>query len=124
MSLHMRSVLALAVGTVLGLTLSIGSAVRADRQPVAEASRPLPTEDVRLLVEVLERVRTDYVDEIDEHTLIEGAVRGMVAGLDSYSAFLDSEEYQEVRISTAGRIFRYWRGSGYPGQAGHHCFAY
>ena len=102
MSLHMRSVLALAVGTVLGLTLSIGSAVRADRQPIAEASRPLPTEEVRLLVEVMERVRTDYVDEIDEHTLIEGAVRGMVGGLDSYSAFLDSEEYQEVRISTAG----------------------
>jgi len=103
MSLRMRSVLALAVGTVLGLTLSLGSAVRADRQPLAEVSQPLPTEDVRLLAEVLERVRTDYVDEIDEHTLIEGAVRGMVAGLDPYSAFLDTEEYQEVRISTAGQ---------------------
>ncbi|MCJ7556374.1 MAG: S41 family peptidase [Gammaproteobacteria bacterium] len=103
MSLRMRSVLALAVGTVLGLTLSLGSAVRADRQPLAEVSQPLPTEDVRLLAEVLERVRTDYVDEIDEHTLIEGAVRSMVAGLDPYSAFLDTEEYQEVRISTAGQ---------------------
>ena len=102
MSLRMRSVLALAVGTVLGLTLSLGTAVRADRQSVAEVSQPLPTADVRLLAEVLERVRTDYVDEIDEHTLIEGAVRSMVAGLDPYSAFLDSEEYQEVRISTAG----------------------
>jgi carboxyl-terminal processing protease len=99
----MRSVLALAVGTVLGLTLSLGTAVRADRQPLAQLSQPLPTEDVRLFAEVLERVRTDYVDEIDEHTLIEGAVRSMVAGLDPYSAFLDSAEYQEVRISTAGQ---------------------
>ena len=103
MSLRMRSVLALAVGTVLGLTLSLGTAVRADRQPLAQLSQPLPTEDVRLFAEVLERVRTDYVDEIDEHTLIEGAVRSMVAGLDPYSAFLDSAEYQEVRISTAGQ---------------------
>jgi carboxyl-terminal processing protease len=102
MSLRARSVLALAVGMALGLTLTLGSAVRADRQTAAQAQEPLPADDVRLLVEVLERVRAEYVDEVDEHTLIENAVRGMVAGLDAHSAFLDSEEYREVRISTAG----------------------
>lgn len=102
MSMRVRGALALAVGTALGLTLSLGTAVRADREPVPPAVRALPAEDVRVLVEVLERVRADYVDEVDETLLLEDAVRGMVSALDPHSAFLDEDEYREVRISTAG----------------------
>jgi len=103
MSLRARSVLVLAVGFALGLSLSLGSAVRADRETAAKAERQaLPVEDVRLLVEVLERVREDYVEDVDDRTLIENAIRGMVSALDPHSAFLDSEEYREIRISTTG----------------------
>ena len=102
MSFRVRSVLVLAVGIALGLMLSVGTAVRADREAVAEKPQPLPTEDVRMLVEVLELVRADYVDDVDEHRLIEDAIRGMVSSLDPHSAFLDPDEYREVRISTAG----------------------
>lgn len=104
MSFRIRSVLVLAVGIALGLMLSVGTAVRADRETAAEKPLPLPlpAEDVRMLVEVLERVRVDYVDDVDEHRLIEDAIRGMVSSLDPHSAFLDPEEYREVRISTAG----------------------
>lgn len=102
MSFRVRSVLVLAVGIALGLMLSVGTAVRADREAATEKPRPLPTEDVRMLVEVLERVRADYVDDVDEHRLIEDAIRGMVSSLDPHSAFLDPDEYREVRISTAG----------------------
>jgi len=102
MSLPARSVLVLAVGVVLGLSLSLGAAVRADREPAPAQHQALPAEDVRLLVEVLERVREDYVEDVDDHTLIENAIRGMVSALDAHSAFLDSEEYREIRISTTG----------------------
>ncbi len=103
MSLRIRSILALSIGTILGLSLSLGSVVFADRQPTAEDTQELlPVEQVRLLVEVLERVKADYVDDVTDEQLIEDAIRGMVSGLDKHSAFLDSDEYADIRISTTG----------------------
>jgi len=49
-----------------------------------------------------ERIKREYVDEVDDHELMEKAVRGMVAALDPHSAFLDSEEFEEIRLSTMG----------------------
>ena len=100
MSLRARSVLVLVIGTALGLSLSVGGGVLAERGTDAEDT--LPWEDARLLAEVLQRVKRDYVEQVDDHELIEAAIRGMVADLDPHSAFLDSEEYQEIRISTTG----------------------
>ena len=49
-----------------------------------------------------ERIKREYVDEVDDHTLMEKALRGMVAALDPHSAYLDSEELNEIRLSTMG----------------------
>jgi carboxyl-terminal processing protease len=94
----MRSLLLVATGMGLGLTLSLGTGVLAERS----ASDTLPWQDVRLLAEVLERVKQEYVEPMDDHLLMENAVRGMITQLDAHSQFLDSEEYEEVRISTTG----------------------
>lgn len=93
-----RSLLLVASGAALGLTLSIGSGVLAERGEGA----PLPWQDARLLAEVLERVKQEYVEPLDDHRLMENAVRGMVTNLDAHSQFLDSKEYEEIRISTTG----------------------
>jgi carboxyl-terminal processing protease len=100
MSLKVRGLLAVAIGTLLGLSLSLGSAVLADRD--ARESANLPWEQARLLAEVLERVKRDYVDDVDDERLIEAAIRGMVADLDPHSSYLDPEEYEAIRISTSG----------------------
>ncbi len=100
MSLKVRGLLAVGIGTLLGLSLSLGSAVLADRD--ARESASLPWEQARLLAEVLERVKRDYVDDVDDERLIEAAIRGMVADLDPHSSYLDQEEYDEIRISTSG----------------------
>jgi len=100
MSLKFRSLLVLLVGTVLGVSLSLGGGVLAQRQPPADEG--LPWDEARLLAEVLERVKQEYVEPVDDRQLIEAAVRGMVTGLDSHSQFLDSTEYEEIRISTTG----------------------
>jgi len=100
MSLKLRGLLAISIGTVLGLSLSLGSAVLADKDSREPAG--LPWEQARLLAEVLERVKRDYVDEVDDERLIEAAIRGMVADLDPHSSYLDPEEYEEIRISTSG----------------------
>lgn len=100
MSLKVRGLLAVTIGTVLGLSLSLGSAVlagKADQRP-----QDLPWEQARLLAEVLERVKSEYVDEVDDERLIEAAIRGMVSDLDPHSSYMDREEYAEMRISTSG----------------------
>jgi len=99
MSLKVRSALVLVIGIILGVGMSIGSGVLADRELASES---LPWEEARLLAEVLERVRQDYVEPVDDEVLIESAVRGMVTDLDPHSQFLDSDEYDEIRISTTG----------------------
>ena len=101
MSLKLRGFLAVGIGVVLGISLSLGSAVLADRD--SREPTTLPWEQARMLAEVLERVKRDYVDGVDDEQLIEAAIRGMVADLDPHSAYLDADEYDDIRISTSGR---------------------
>jgi len=101
MSMKLRTFVILLAGVAIGVSLSLSRGVLADRDPPA-TPETLPWEDARLLAEVLERVKQDYVDKVDDHDLMESAIRGMVSALDPHSAFLDSDEYDEIRISTTG----------------------
>lgn len=89
----------LLAGIVLGAALSLATGVVAQKDRPAET---LPYDEARLLAEVLERVREEYVEQVTDAALIEAAVRGMVMDLDPHSQFLDCDEYEEVRISTSG----------------------
>jgi carboxyl-terminal processing protease len=99
-----RMLLVLATGILIGLCLSLTFTVIAARQaePTPAATATLPWEDARLLAEVLQRVSRDYVEPVSDHKLMEQAIRGMVAGLDSHSAFLDRDEYDELQAETSG----------------------
>lgn len=91
----------MVIGTILGVSLSLGGGVINNR---AKASnRDLPWEQARLLAEVMERVKRDYVEPIDDNVLLENAIRGMVSDLDRHSAYLDADEYKDIRVSTSGR---------------------
>jgi len=90
----------LAVGILIGLSLGLARGVLAGK-PAAGAD--LPWQDAHMLAAVLERVKHDYVNPVDDHQLLQAAIRGMVASLDPYSAYLDGDEYDEVKISSSGR---------------------
>ncbi len=97
----------LMVGIVLGFGVSVGPTVKAERTveespPSAARDTTIPWQDARLLAEVLEHVREEYVEEVSDSELIEAAIRGMMADLDPHSAYLDQQQYDEVRISTSG----------------------
>jgi carboxyl-terminal processing protease len=103
--LPFRFVLVLGIGIVAGFGLSVGRPVQAQREietTEPTAADPVPWQDARLLAEVLEHVRQDYVEDVSDQKLIEAAIRGMIADLDPHSAFLDREEFDEIRISTTG----------------------
>lgn len=99
MTRHQPTILALLLGAVLGFALAVSSGVFAQREPVPGN---LPWQDARLLAEVIERIQADYVDGVGDQELMQHAIRGMVAGLDAHSAFLDQEEYAELRMASEG----------------------
>ena len=57
-----------------------------------------------LLPEVLERVRSDYIDAVPEHRLIEGALGGILLALDPYSLYLDQNDSAELRGVSKGEF--------------------
>jgi carboxyl-terminal processing protease len=96
-----RILLTLIAGFALGIGVTLSQGAPAARQGTS-SDDVLPWRDAQVLAEVLERVRQDYVDPIDDHQLMQNAIRGMVAGLDPHSAYLDDQQYDEMRITTSG----------------------
>src|SRR5215831_4422962 len=103
--LKVRSLLTLSIGIVLGLGLAVSAAVWStlgkDRHPRPSAQR-VSSQSLELVAEVMDRVRREYVDRIDDRQLVEGAIRGIVKELDQHSSYLDPSQYEEIRISTSG----------------------
>jgi carboxyl-terminal processing protease len=82
---------AAAAALVLGVTQAGSS----------EAAR---YEDLNLFTTVLHLVQRNYVEPVDEHTLVQGAVRGMLAELDPHSSYMDPEQHREMQIDTRGEF--------------------
>jgi carboxyl-terminal processing protease len=105
MALTLRGVIVLLTGIVFGLGLALGSTVWTSFTGRAKATTaPLdPTiESAALVAEVIDRVRREYVDRVDDQRIVQAAIRGIVADLDQHSTFLNPEEYEDIRISTSG----------------------
>jgi carboxyl-terminal processing protease len=95
--------IALCAGAVFGFSGAIAGDVRAEhREDGPSTPATLPWEQARLFAEVYERIKREYVDEVDDKALMEKAIRGMVAALDPHSAYLDTDEFEEIRLSTMG----------------------
>ncbi len=100
MSLKTRAILVVVIGLAMGLSLSIGGGLLS--QPRTPTDQELAWEQARLLAEVMQRVKQDYVEPIDDAELLESAIRGMVRDLDAHSEYLDADEYRDIRVSTTG----------------------
>jgi carboxyl-terminal processing protease len=98
--LKSRNTLILALGIAVGFSLGLAHEVLAGK--TAAAGADMPWADARVLAEVLERVKRDYVNPVDDHQLLQAAVHGMVSSLDPYSAYLDGDDYDEVKINSSG----------------------
>ena len=102
----------LFMGIMLGVLLSIGGTVIADREQSEEVrveQQPeevvtLPYEELRAFTEVFGRIKRDYVEPVSDKKLLEDAIKGMLAGLDPHSAYLDVEQYKELREGTTGEF--------------------
>ncbi len=89
------------LGAVVGVALSLNFSAVAERQ---NTTLNLPIEEVRMLSEVFGRIKSDYVEEVDDKRLITEAINGMLTGLDPHSAFLDADAYREMQTVTTGKF--------------------
>ncbi len=58
--------------------------------------------EIDQFMSVLERVKADYVDQVDDATLIRGAIDGMLASLDPHSSYLDARGFRSLMSTTDG----------------------
>jgi carboxyl-terminal processing protease len=97
----------LGVGGAISLAFGPAAGVCAQKSDnksdkPAALGTDLPWQDARTLADVLERVKHEYVNPVDDHQLLQAAIRGMVSSLDPYSAYLDGEDYDEIKIMSTG----------------------
>lgn len=60
--------------------------------------------DIELFADAVSVIRQDYVDEVDSKKLVYGAMRGMLAGLDDFSYFMEPDEFNELKVETKGEF--------------------
>ncbi len=83
---------------LLAITLSAG----ADTRKAPEGQ--LPLQELRTFTDIFDHIRRNYVEEVDDKTLLENAIKGMLSGLDPHSAYLDAESFGDLRIHTSGEF--------------------
>ena len=101
----MKSVRPLSLGLTIGLL--IGLLIAGSHQVFAKrdsAVLELPLSDIQLFTDIYARIKKDYVEEVGDHDLLEGAIRGMLGSLDPHSSYLSQEEFKELQIGTTGEF--------------------
>jgi len=70
----------------------------------AKVQGELPLDELRTFAEVYNQIRQGYVEEIDDSTLLEYAIQGMLMGLDPHSAYLTEDAFQNLQDTTTGEF--------------------
>lgn len=61
-------------------------------------------QDFEEFINVIKEIKNKYVEEVELRALLKNAYRGMLAGLDPYSQFIDSKNLEELKIETEGEF--------------------
>ena len=81
------------VGVLTLIPVTTSSLAAAD----ADTMKELDT-----FMDVFNQVRATYVDPVDDHTLIKGAIDGMLAALDPHSSYMEGSDYNQLKTTTEG----------------------
>lgn len=100
------------LGLVLGLSVFQSTLIQADEiavqnestQAFSSTGEPelLPLDDLRKFTDIFGRIKNEYVEEIDDSTLLKYAIRGMLSGLDPHSAYLEPSAFSDLQENTSG----------------------
>ncbi len=91
---------ALGLAVAIAATSLVGQA-ESTPDPQKEAQR---YQDLSLFASVLELVRNNYVEDVDEHALLMSAMRGILEDLDPHSAFMNPDAFDDMQVETKGEF--------------------
>ena len=95
-----KVILAGFAGLLAGFALTLNFSAQADKEAVA----PLPVKELRAFTDVFARIKSDYVEPVDDKKLITEAINGMLSGLDPHSAYLDADAFKDLQVGTQGEF--------------------
>ncbi len=87
-------------GVLIGVLISVNLSALAEKALTPE----LPIDDLRVFAEVFGKVKSDYVEPVEDKKLINEALTGMLAGLDPHSTFMDADAYKDLQAGTQGEF--------------------
>lgn len=89
-------------GTAKQITFAPDENAEESADNKSELKARLPLNELRIFAEAFNRVSAHYVEEIDDRTLLESAIKGMLSQLDPHSAYLDKESFTSLQETTTG----------------------
>ncbi|WP_414728198.1 S41 family peptidase [Zhongshania aliphaticivorans] len=96
-------ILMLAVPTAV-LASEDNNTEQAEQLAEANSQGQLPLQALRNFADVFNQIRLSYVEEVDDKTLLENAIRGMLSGLDPHSDYLDASSFEDLQNHTTGEF--------------------
>lgn len=83
-------------------TALVGITLAHAEEAIEEAQ--LPLQELRTFTRVFDQIRQSYVEEIDDKTLLENAIIGMLAELDPHSTYLNQEDFNDLQEHSSGEF--------------------
>ena len=93
-----------SVFVVLSAVLMFSSPSSADEDNYSPLDSPSFFEGLNTFTAVFSQIKQMYVDEIDDETLFNNAIRGLIEGLDPHSSYLEPVDQSKVSESTMGKF--------------------
>ena len=87
-------------GLIVGLMLSLTYSAVAEKMVKPQ----LPIEDLRAFAEVFGKIKSDYVEPVEDKKLISEAISGMLTGLDPHSTYMDVDAFKDMQAATQGEF--------------------
>ena len=87
---------------ILALLLTPLLAVATEAETTATSAQ-LTLDDMRTFTDVFNQVRRNFVEELDDHELMNAAIRGMLSELDPHSSYMEADAYRQLDNNSRGR---------------------
>jgi carboxyl-terminal processing protease len=100
MSSTFKQIGLIGIGLVAGVLVSLNLSAIAAKDTTAG----LPVEELRNFADVFSAIKQGYVEPVDDKTLINHAISGMLSNLDPHSTYLDAEAFKDLQVSTQGEF--------------------
>ncbi|UTW44350.1 S41 family peptidase [bacterium SCSIO 12696] len=93
----------------LPLALLLGGPLQAAENPEQQSDEApkaqLPLEELRAFTQIFDHIRKSYVEEVDDRTLLQNAINGLLNNLDPHSTYLDQDAFSQLQKSSNGEEF-------------------